>query len=88
MWGFTSDIWDRIQQKLPLNVNPEELAEATAKREAEKKIEESGEGECSFCKEEIVKNERGAWESEFLVEYCIDSRDHKHKPKIVWKTDD
>lgn len=84
MWGFTPETWDRIQQRLPISVDPEALAEATARREAENKIEESGEGECSYCKEDIVKNERGFWESEFLIEYCIDARDHRHKPKIVW----
>lgn len=64
----------------------EDVAEAKAKREAEIKVEEAGEGICSYCKQEIIKNEQLAvWESEFLIGYCPEARDHKHKPKIVWK---
>lgn len=67
------------------SVDPKVAAEAKAKREAEQKIEEEGRGDCAHCKEELVKNERGIWESEFLVEYCSTARDHKHKPLVTWK---
>ena len=65
--------------------NIESFNEAKIKQEAEKKIEDLGLGECVHCKEELVKNERGVWESEFLVEYCKDARDHKHRPRVKIK---
>lgn len=85
MWGWTPETAARIQA---VSSDPEVVAESKARREAEKKVDEAGVGECTFCTEEIVKNERGLWESEFLVEYCIDAKDHKHRPKIVWKVAD
>lgn len=83
MWGWDPATAERIQTRAA-TVDPE----IAAKREAEKKVEELGIGECSFCNEEIVKNERLSWESDFLLEYCISARDHRHKPKIVWKAVD
>jgi hypothetical protein len=65
--------------------NSEVLAEVKARQEAERRIEILGLGECAYCKEELVKNERGIWESEFLVEYCKDARDHKHRPVVKYK---
>lgn len=89
MWGFTAEALERIRGNIPVNANPEEAAELKAKREAEKKVEESGQGECSFCHQEILKNEvLGVWESDTLIGYCTEARDHKHKPKIVWKVND
>lgn len=84
LWGFPEST-EKIKTS---HLTPEQVEEAKLKREAEKKVEESGQADCSFCKEEIVKNERGFWESAFLLEYCTDARDHKHKPKIVWKQDE
>lgn len=85
LWGWDPETVERIRATLPVKIDPTVAAELKAKAEAEKKIEESGRGECSFCNEEIVKNERFLWESDFLLEYCTESREHKHKPKIVWK---
>jgi hypothetical protein len=84
LWGFP----DALAKAHAGNQSPKEVAEARAKREAEKKIDEIGRGECFSCKEEIVKNERGFWESASLLEYCSDTKDHKHRPKIVWKIDE
>lgn len=82
LWGFP----EQLAKVHSGHIDPAEAEEIKARREAEKKIEELGIGECSFCKQEIVKNETlGVWESEFLVGYCTEARDHKHKPKIVWK---
>lgn len=89
MWGLgLSESLARIQNGL--SVNPEAAAEAKAKRKAEKKIEKAGYGECNFCKEVIIKNNalNGVWESEFLVGYCPDIRDHMHKPMIDWRIDE
>ena len=82
LWGFP----EQLAKVHAGHVDPEEAEEIKARREAEKKIEELGVGDCVFCQQEIVKNvDLGVWESEFLVGYCTDSRDHKHKPKVVWK---
>lgn len=80
MWGWDPATAERLQTAIAAS-DPE----VVAKREAEKKVEEAGIGECCFCNEEIVKNDRLTWESDHLLEYCISARDHKHKPKIVWK---
>lgn len=90
MWGWDREMLERIQavRSVPVPVDPQVVAEAAAKREAEQKIEDSGLGECAFCNEEIVRNERLIWESDFLLEYCITARDHRHKPKIVWKVEE
>jgi len=90
MWGWDSEMLERIQavRSAAVEADPQAAAEAKAKKEAEQQIEESGMAECSFCNEEIIKNERLVWESDFLLEYCISARDHKHKPKIVWKVAD
>lgn len=81
LWGFP----ESIEKIKTAHLTPEEAEEAKLKREAEKKVEEEGRGDCSYCKEEIVKNDRGLWESDLLLEYCTDAKDHKHRPKIVWK---
>lgn len=86
MWGWNPDTAARIQEGVR---TPEEVAEQLAKRKAEIMIEESGEGVCVYCHLDIMKNTTlGVWESETLVGYCTDAKDSKHKPKIVWKTDD
>lgn len=82
MTGGVFNLWGR-----PPAPNLETIADSKAKQEAEKKINELGLGECVFCKEDIVKNDRGIWESESLVEYCHVTKDHKHKPRIVYKDD-
>lgn len=87
MWGWDPAALERIQANIQ-STDPAAVEEAKAKKEAEKKVEESGMGECSFCNEEIVKNERESWESDFLLEYCVSARDHRHKPKIAWKVAD
>lgn len=84
MWGWDPSALERIQANTQ-STDPVAVEDAKAKREAEKKVEESGVGECIFCNEEIVKNEREVWESDFLLEYCVSARDHRHKPKITWK---
>jgi hypothetical protein len=85
LWGFPSSV-ERIQAAIT-KISPEEAEELRLRREAEKKVEEAGRADCVHCKEEIIKNERELWESDFLLEYCTDSKDHKHRPLIVWKTD-
>ncbi len=85
MWGLTSEAWERMRAGLPIDADPETTEEAKLRREAEKKVEDSGQGICNYCKQEVIKNELlGIWESEVLVGYCTEARDHKHKPKIVW----
>ncbi len=83
MWG--SEALAKIRAGHALDATPEDVAEAEAKRKAAQKIEEEGKGTCSYCKEDIIKNEElNTWESEFLVGYCPESRDRKHHPKITW----
>lgn len=85
MWGLTPEALARMQGTPAVPVDPEVIAEAEAKREAEKQIEEAGRGVCANCNEEIVKGAQGLWESEILVAYCPESRDkHLHKPKVKW----
>ena len=86
LWGFPEAL-ARIQAGTS-NLSPEEAEELQLKKEAEKRVEETGQADCVNCKDEIIKNERGIWESDFLLEYCTESRDHKHKPRILWKTDE
>lgn len=63
-------------------------AQLKKRQEAERKIQESGVAECSFCQEEIMKNNQQNWESSVLLEYCTKARDHKHSPKIKWDSDE
>lgn len=84
MWGWSPETAERLRIK-QASQDPAVTAEAIAKREAEKLVNEAGIGECSYCHEEIEKNERESWESAFLLEYCTEAKDHRHKPKIVWK---
>lgn len=79
LWGWNPATAARIRENIPQD------PELKARQEAEKEIEKSGIGQCAFCQEEVIKNERGFWESESLVEYCAASRDHKHRPTIVYK---
>lgn len=79
-WGS----WEGIQQS-QAKADPD----AAAKKEAMDKIEREGVGVCMFCKEDIVKNLEMAgggwlWESEFMLGYCNSSKDHKHKPQVIW----
>lgn len=85
MWGMSSDIWERMRVGLNIQAEPKDVEEARLKREAERKVEESGRGECANCHEEIIKNEDlEVWESEYLLAYCNKARDHRHRPRIVW----
>ncbi|SRR6266498_721639 len=45
-----------------------------------------GKGVCALCGEEIIRNSRGIWESDFLLEYCACSteRSGQHKPIVKW----
>lgn len=81
---FGWEIFERIQE-VQQAANPE----ASKKREAEDIILKEGKGTCTFCKEEIYKNEDmpgggWVWESETLIGYCLTAKDHKHKPQIRW----
>lgn len=80
--GWTPETVARIHA----NLSQFEASQIAKRKEAEKKIEDSGIGECSFCLEEIMKNKQQTWESSFLLEYCIKAKDHRHHPKI--KVDD
>lgn len=67
--------------------------EVKLRREAEQKIEKSGRGTCTFCKEGIVRNDHVSgggwtWESESMVGFCDKGREKKHKPMVVWKPDE
>lgn len=82
-WGAFEGI-QQVQQAL----NPD----AAKKKEAEDIILKEGKGVCTFCHEEIFKNENmpGAgwtWESETLVGWCDAAKDHKHKPILRWTSD-
>lgn len=66
--------------------------DAAKKREAEEKINKDGRGTCTFCKEEIFKNDNmtgggWVWESEILVGWCDVAKDHKHKPQVTWTSE-
>lgn len=90
MW-FQPDVLERIQQSQTARA---ETPESKAKREAEKKIEESGRATCLFCEDEIWKNESvpgggWVWESEALVGYCEKGGNtHKHKPLVKYSLED
>jgi hypothetical protein len=66
--------------------------DAAKKKEAEDIILKEGKGICTFCKEEIYKNENmpgggWVWESESMVGYCNIAKDRKHKPQIKWTSE-
>lgn len=82
-WGT----FERLQE-IQEGLNPD----AAKKKEAEELILKIGKGICTFCKEEIVKNETmpGAawiWESESMVGWCDAAKDHKHRPIVRWTSD-
>src|SRR5690242_19050585 len=63
-WG-----WPISEIPTPTKMTPEEIAEAQRKADALKMIEDKGVGLCSFCNEDIVKNNDmpgggWTWESE------------------------
>lgn len=65
---------------------------AAKRKEAEDIILKEGKGICTFCKEEIFKNENmpgggWVWESETLIGWCDLAKDHKHKPQIKWTSE-
>lgn len=80
LWGWPESIQTITSEK-------GDLKGIRARQVAEKRIEELGLGQCVSCKEELVKNERGFWESELLLEYCKDAKDHKHRPIVKYKED-
>ncbi len=89
MW-FQPGIIEKIQQS---QASKTDTPEAKAKREAEKKIEESGRAICMFCEDEIWKNESvpgggWVWESEALVGYCEKTAQRKHKPLVRYSLED
>ncbi len=89
MWGISSEAWEQMRLGFGIDTDPEQVKEALKKREAERKVEEEGRAECAYCRQELIKNENlGVWESETLLAYCTDARDHKHRPKIVWKEEE
>lgn len=82
-WGAFEGI-QQIQQA----TNPD----AIKKKEAEDIILKNGKGICTFCKDEIFKNENmpgggWVWESETMIGFCNIAKDHKHKPQIRWTAD-
>lgn len=87
---FSADIVERIRNAQTVKIDTEEME---ARREAERKIEESGRATCEYCEEEIAKNDGmpgggWVWESERLVGYCEKGGGHKHKPLVTWKPEE
>lgn len=88
--------WGAFNLGIPVEsktMTPEEISEAQRKREREMEIEKEGRGICVHCGEEIFKNENmpgggWTWESETMVGWCDVPRDHKHKPKLTWTSQD
>lgn len=79
-------VWNRETiARVHSNLTQFEASQLQKKKEAEKKIDEAGIGECSFCHEEIMKNKQQIWETSFLLAYCLESKDHKHSPKVRWE---
>lgn len=84
--GGVNDMWNpETIARVHANLSQFEASQLQKKKEAEKKIEESGIAECVFCQEEVMKNHQQVWESSSLLAYCIKARDHKHSPKIRWE---
>lgn len=86
MWFNPDTIARAIQNAQTTNVDTEEMK---ARREAEKKIEESGRATCANCGDEIWKNMNvpgggWVWESEAMVGYCEKGSQGKHKPLIKY----
>lgn len=87
------DVIERIQaaQGNKPTVDTEELK---LKKEAERKIEESGRATCEYCGEAIAKNDSvpgggWVWESESLIGFCDKGgKGSKHKPLVKWKPEE
>jgi len=82
MFGWGGAGWEGI-------VESQKTSNPPSKRwEEEQRINREGRGICQFCKEEIVKNDNmpgggWTWESEFMLGWCDDAKDRKHKPQII-----
>ena len=84
MW-FTPETIARLRRE----TDPAAADNIRRHRAAEKIIEESGRGICGACAEEIVKNTiLGHWESDFLLGYCYEARDRKHRPLVRYTAED
>lgn len=69
MWGI-----------VPTNL---ERGHQTKANNTSETMEEFEPGECTFCNQEIIRNEvLKTWESESLIGYCPVANDRLHKPKI------
>ena len=79
-WGAFQGIQEAHQAANP---------EAARRKEAEELIKKEGKGVCSYCQEEIVRNEvLEIWESEFMLGFCGSSKDKKHHPKVIWTAEE
>lgn len=88
MWGWITG--EQIRNAMPTvrDQTPEEAEELRKKVEMEKIIQESGQGICQYCGQEIWRNDNmnsagWVWESEEMVGWCdAAGKGNKHSPRL------